>query len=536
MSQIKYRSGVADGATAIGHELDTKIALINDNAKLLSVKNAGVEKFAIDKDGNILSSGGNSTWVVPPSAGSAGVQDAVNAAGAAGGGVVQLLRGTYTFTSGVSTGSFYTWPANSSVKIQGMGDETVIDVQEGAGFGFSFSSFLTGLNCDPVNVGDTVLQITNPAEYYAAGNVKAGDYISVGGNTGDPLYTGWVDPNFALADGDPVTGQVQLKYPVTRAAIGSTTYASVLRTQGYSLKNLKIIYNGTTDIGIIAMQTVGGLVENVTIEGGPNRRALYALSLNSGARNVVRNCRFYGIGHEVGYDTCQLIGEIESTVELCHFQDDRNAVVVSLGGGSTRCAVRNNTFLGVLNYAIGSAAYGAIDVLVDGNFIERCKYAGIYFGASYNVRITNNHLSNCGNGINLQAINIGLVADNVITDCGLDLPGNGYGIQVYGLAPNYAEDVTISGNIIKNCVIAGITLAGKNLTCTDNALGNAGDNGITVNYVFDSTISDNVIAGGGNYGIAVYLSKRLLITGNVIRGQILLDYLVRLMAPKVLKI
>jgi len=51
MAAIKQISGVVDGASAIAHELDTTTALANPTAKLLSVKNAGVEKFSLDKDG-----------------------------------------------------------------------------------------------------------------------------------------------------------------------------------------------------------------------------------------------------------------------------------------------------------------------------------------------------------------------------------------------------------------------------------------------------------------------------------------------------
>lgn len=48
------RSGIANGASAVGHVLDTANALSTVGAKITSFRNAGVEKAAVDKDGNVL--------------------------------------------------------------------------------------------------------------------------------------------------------------------------------------------------------------------------------------------------------------------------------------------------------------------------------------------------------------------------------------------------------------------------------------------------------------------------------------------------
>jgi hypothetical protein len=47
------RSGVANGASAIAHLLNTNVAYTTAGAKLLSVQNNGAEKAAIDKDGTL---------------------------------------------------------------------------------------------------------------------------------------------------------------------------------------------------------------------------------------------------------------------------------------------------------------------------------------------------------------------------------------------------------------------------------------------------------------------------------------------------
>lgn len=50
----RFKSEEADGATAIGFEFDTDNQLTTSGSKLISVKNKGTEKFAVDKDGIIL--------------------------------------------------------------------------------------------------------------------------------------------------------------------------------------------------------------------------------------------------------------------------------------------------------------------------------------------------------------------------------------------------------------------------------------------------------------------------------------------------
>ena len=49
----RFESDVTSGPTAIGTTLDTAVALVAAGAKLLSLKNFGTEKLAVDKDGNI---------------------------------------------------------------------------------------------------------------------------------------------------------------------------------------------------------------------------------------------------------------------------------------------------------------------------------------------------------------------------------------------------------------------------------------------------------------------------------------------------
>lgn len=49
-----YGAAVSDSASAIAHDLSQAFNLATPGAKLVSVKNAAVEKFSIDKDGDVM--------------------------------------------------------------------------------------------------------------------------------------------------------------------------------------------------------------------------------------------------------------------------------------------------------------------------------------------------------------------------------------------------------------------------------------------------------------------------------------------------
>lgn len=52
-----YVGGIPDGASAVGHLLNTSDSLTTSGAKLVSFQNASVEKASVDKDGNLITGG-----------------------------------------------------------------------------------------------------------------------------------------------------------------------------------------------------------------------------------------------------------------------------------------------------------------------------------------------------------------------------------------------------------------------------------------------------------------------------------------------
>lgn len=109
-------SSVADGASAVGTELDTDEAYSTDGARLLSVRNNNTERFAIDHGGRVIAKG--SSLVTGDVALSAGWGDAASVSGVAGtdvAGQIQITSSgtgqganptaTLTFTDGSLPGA-----------------------------------------------------------------------------------------------------------------------------------------------------------------------------------------------------------------------------------------------------------------------------------------------------------------------------------------------------------------------------------------------------------------------------------------------
>lgn len=53
MAENLFKSGEVDGATAVAHEFDTTVNLINATGKLISIRNSGIEKMYLDPQGNL---------------------------------------------------------------------------------------------------------------------------------------------------------------------------------------------------------------------------------------------------------------------------------------------------------------------------------------------------------------------------------------------------------------------------------------------------------------------------------------------------
>lgn len=103
MANLKYRSGTVDGATAIAHELDTIASYVTTGSKLLSIKNAGTEKFSIRFDGQTVVGG------APSYTPQAGVGFVVNAE------IINLGNGTGNIGLELKSGSAGAYISDASL-------------------------------------------------------------------------------------------------------------------------------------------------------------------------------------------------------------------------------------------------------------------------------------------------------------------------------------------------------------------------------------------------------------------------------------
>ncbi len=118
--------------------------------------------------------------------------------------------------------------------------------------------------------------------------------------------------------------------------------------------------------------------------------------------------------------------------------------------------VINNRVIGTrddgLNPGGSSEGKGARDVLVKGNIIQNVANDGIHVSInSHNVRVVDNTISNCKNGIGFYKSSDSIIENNKISNCN-------NGIRII---KDIVSRVLIRNNIIQNSLAEGIALSSK---------------------------------------------------------------------------
>jgi hypothetical protein len=128
-TKMIFDPNVADGATVIAYIFDTSVALTVAGAKIASIRNATVEKFSIDKDGNVNIPTGasykinNTSIVGEPSLGNPGSDGYVLISTAAG---VRSWVGKQDASAKLTSLAALSWPlANVFIKMTGSSTFTV---------------------------------------------------------------------------------------------------------------------------------------------------------------------------------------------------------------------------------------------------------------------------------------------------------------------------------------------------------------------------------------------------------------------------
>jgi len=299
---VEIKGGFPDGALAEAVSVDTNTTYSDDDSKILVIKNNGSEVAHFKKDGSLSNA---AVVTVLPGEGGAGIQAAINTVHATGGGIVQLLEGTYNVTSNIipTLGA-------SNIDIRGMGDSTVLKV-----FGASVSCF----NFQPLNGGnwplnnptaaDTSIYTTTASH---AGSTLEGEWVILFGtdSSGNPVRE-W---NFAAADGNPATGEIQLVNPVVTTMTSVTLYSGTGNINN-SFSNMKILADTATyPSAITNVNPIRHRYENINFVGNFE----HGLRLVSpGFSNVISRC----LMNDVDKNPIQLVSQFQVIIEKCWIRD-----------------------------------------------------------------------------------------------------------------------------------------------------------------------------------------------------------------------
>ncbi|MGW6972880.1 right-handed parallel beta-helix repeat-containing protein [Streptomyces sp. NPDC054952] len=331
------------------------------------------------------------------------------------------------------------------------------------------------------------------------------------------------------------------RYPLTKGLVlgprmtVSAYGAHVLRTRdcGALVKNFDSVtpvsaYDGAGDIALLGgtwdmrgsayqqqsdaigfAHADGILVQDCTVLDTPSA---HAVELNAVRRARIVNCLFDGL-HVTGQGTdtatnreaVQITGAISAVSLPAPAYDNTPCQDILISGCTLRAAADGSRPFGALVGDHGGAK-GVVhrDIRVIGNHVER--------SAAYGIRTTDWQ----------QAV----IAGNTIESVGVTA------IQVSSPAGNALNDITITGNIIRNTgsdtstggaiVVSSGGDRHNGVTITDNTIRTVkGEAGIYVTQCDGVTISGNTIAGtarpGGNsQGIHVRYAPHAVISGNTV--------------------
>lgn len=503
-------SGGTDVAS-VAFELDTT----NDHtavsgSKLLSLKNNGVEVFYIDADGDSPAFGGGIVTTVEAAAGGAGIQSAINTVSAAGGGIVQLLAGTFNVDAPITLPS-----GTNNLTVQGIGGNTIISIDDSilTGFQFTNSLFDSLTAANNTSTGDTSVTTTTAGD---AAPYLVGDRISIEGTDADGSYQReW---NIVAVNGVPGTGVIALEKPLIHN-MTVVTIAGARNGENIHIKDMNFIV--TASIAGDSVIQLSGLyrssIQNISVDTIEGSGGTGVFGINAHSIDVLlKNCEIKetltGHGFAVSdssfitYDDCKIykgaasgfvgrFGSSDITIKNCKvFNLDSGDGIILEGDTNMyrRLKIKNNHLESIFSSGIrvqtrdseicsnilldtaqntaGSSGWAAIRllsecdrVLIDKNIIKRSRVA-IF----------------CDNNDDI------IISNNIIDETHTAGPA-AYGI----LSGTSSNGFIVTGNVVSNCIQQAILMQGDNHVISNNV-------------VHDNTID----------GIFVQLGSGLIITGN----------------------
>ena len=466
--------------------------------------------------------------VVQPSEGGAGIVAAMNAAHAAGGGIVQLLTGTYV----IDAGMLPTWGL-SNVTLRGTGPGTVLSYTgaDGSYILALGSNYTWDTYYKPVAVparGDTSVFTLTAAD---AAFYTAGMDVMVRG-VGSFAVTEACNAR-VKTNGNPSTGEIELMAPVTGDFVSDTFMTGTTGGDSVRVEDLKISDDsgGVGNWGIFAAGTKNCVFSGLELTKMRNAIHLdYAVYTYYGFRNTIRGCNV----HDVTGEAYGVNSQIEALVE--HNYANGCATGIGQWMGLFDCRFLNNTienFSGT--FGIQANGYDAGRRLtISGNTLCNGWGYGIIVTATIGCVVSGNKLTNCGAvASGAAALFVGghqlIVSQNTVLESpwvGMDVVGTRVvveGNMIINTIPlGYteifyvgADDATVSGNLVQGSSVGGLLAAGANMT----AMNNVAENNTGYN-IFIQAAGGCMIGNTGRNGgpVTFYGSTDCAIIGNNANG------------------
>lgn len=458
---------------------------------------------------------------VAPTDGGSGIQTAVDTVSAAGGGIVQLLAGTYTVSSAIL------FPTDSNgVILQGVGDSSILSSTiTSAGYVVDIinnSSTNKGpYNLDNITKGATTITTSTHSN---AANILANMTVVIQGT--DASSNVWQEVNEVLTSGNGTSGAIVLKNKCKRTLTSCSIIKGIVNGRGNKIRNLKVVFASGAAHFMRAGQQVGFELENLTLNGaGFSCQNAIDLSVY---QSSVRNCRFLNWNVDEGPvvpgspgRTTYLTG-VNNRIESCVFQN---------------CGVDG------IAHASAISFQSLWDSQIVGNVILNTNGYGIYSTSSDVKRgllIANNNISGSKiEGILIDGASVTSELDIVDNDVSYNGLGavSGSGMKVLGSYLNIvgntcnknfdegiwvdssSDQVVITGNSCRGNSDCGIISKATNSTISGNVCeGHSVDAGIFVSSSDDSVITGNN-CGNNKYGIYISgTTSDIIVSGNAARS------------------
>lgn len=201
--------------------------------------------------------------------------------------------------------------------------------------------------------------------------------------------------------------------------------------------------------------------------------------------NIVKDCYSEGIsGIDMRYERI-----INNHVENTGTDSDNSAIGLE---GIRYCTISGNTVYNCLGRGIALANAGGVKrsySVVDSNIIDAVAYNGVYLAGTYDVVVSNNHISHCG----AEGIFIKMPTAEGSTHTRCTITGNIlYANNTTGISCLEWANV-ISNNILVNNNLGGHVGDGYSGIYL-GALG--GQNLVTDNYIYNTNLNEDAEANG----------------------------------------